>query len=63
MSVNDTHSWDTAVRRQPCAITVAQVIDEYGYEAAQERWGWLTVRTLSSLAHQGRKQLERRDGP
>lgn len=54
-------AWETAVRRRPSAITVAQVIDDYGYEAAQERWGWLTIRTLSSLARQGRKQMERRN--
>lgn len=60
MSVNEVHTWDTRTRREPAAITVANVVDECGWDAAQERWGWLTLRTLASLARKGRKQIERR---
>lgn len=51
---------ESAVRRSPSAIAVAQLIETHGYEAAQDRWGWISIRTLISLNRQGIKQLERR---
>lgn len=60
MKPRATHSWEADVRQWPSAIAVAKLVESHGYETAQDRWGWISIRTLISLNRQGQRQLERR---
>ncbi|WP_375462968.1 hypothetical protein [uncultured Methylobacterium sp.] len=46
-------------RVPPSPRTVADLVDAGGMTFARERWGWLDVSTLSSLAVEGRRAAGR----
>lgn len=45
----NAHDWNHRLHKRPDPATVAKVVQEYGWEAALERWSWLTQRGLSNL--------------
>lgn len=45
---------DIGIYRDPDPALVYRVMEEYGAEAAQERWHWMSDRRLASLAAKGR---------
>lgn len=52
--------WGSAVRQDPSAILVFQIIRDYGLETSHERWSCIHPKRLYSLSRKGQRQLERR---
>lgn len=50
-------SIDRDVYMTPTPEAVARLVDQYGAEAAEERWHWIDARSLGSLARAGRARL------
>lgn len=46
---------EAAAYAKPRPQLVAYIVDEYGPEAAVERWGYLSVKTIQLLASEGRR--------
>ncbi|UYW28299.1 hypothetical protein OKC48_07230 [Methylorubrum extorquens] len=50
-------SIDRDVYMTPEPEAVARLVDQYGAEAAEERWHWIDARSLGNLARAGRARL------